>query len=61
MGVLHAATIADGNKEVGDSVVATIDGDICRGHAPAISGLDIRSFSDAGLHGSEIVGLDSLK
>ena len=61
MVVLRVATIADGNKEVGDSVVAPIDGDIRRGHAPTVSGLDIRSFSDAGLHGGEIVGLNSPK
>jgi hypothetical protein len=61
MDVLRPAAVADGNKKVGDSEVATIDGDICRGHSPAISGLDIRSFSDAGLHGGEIVGLDSPK
>jgi hypothetical protein len=61
MGVLPAATITDGNKEVGDSVMSTIDGDICRSQAPPISSVHIRSLSDAGLHGSEIVGLDSLK
>jgi hypothetical protein len=61
MGVLRPAAITDGNEEVGDSVVATINGDICRGHAPPILGLHIRSFSDARLHGSEVIGLDSTK
>jgi hypothetical protein len=61
MVVRRAATVADGNEEVGDSVVTAIDGDIRRGHAPTIPGLDIRSFSDAGLHGGEIVGLNSLE